>query len=568
MLPKVIIPCDTADPTRRSTWAFYGATQLLDMIGLSYRLADNVADCESQLIIDPAAGQICVNCEPLAIADAPIAPELRVQFKALFAPDPFGFAPQAAHLPIFGGMRDLDGAITGGALTILNSEYALSGPLYIYESVGESGFRITFNASIFETVGLYLSRFSWKSNPGFQGFVRYVDVLWEAVADEWGQCAVVNEYQDFFTALLRYCFERLGLVMATRWFHPCVDGQIRLSAMSVSHDVDSVYDDPAWRGVDDQTGNTHWNLDHWRKFENRFGVKSAFYFFAPHPEEDYWLQKPSYLVTDPQLLPAVCALAADGWEIAPHCLGYRTDSELSSEIAYFSRVTGYAPAGTRNHHLRHTSDSLHFKAAAGLTYDSTWYAEQTSSTLLTGTVLPYAPIDPASGLSAGIWEFGFVVEDGIVTGCYGIGTARDTAGGVADGVTTLNTVFAKNGYVCFNWHQRTFAMRTDRQREGESWVDMLAGLIEYFQAKAPDPWYPLLGELAHFWSLRDAVEVESCPERIIVRNVGAEDFPECVVALHSDRHVACDNELLLPARGICCIPTPLSAGGSITLPAP
>ncbi len=183
-------------------------------------------------------------------------------------------------------------------------------------------------------------------------------------------------------------------------------------------------------------------------------------------------------------------------------------------------------------------------------------------------MLPYAPIDPESGLSAGIWEFGFVVEDGIVTGCYGIGTARDTAGGVADGVTTLNTAFAQNGYVCFNWHQRTFAMRTDRQREGESWVDMLAGLIEYFQTNAPAPWYPLLGELAHFWSLRDAVEVESCPERIIVRNGGAEDFPECVVALHSDRHIACDNELLLPARGICCIPTPLSAGGSITLPAP
>jgi len=400
MLPVLIRPKNIADPQLQSTWAYYGARQLLDMMGISYVEAAPGGDYDPSLVIDPAAGQICVNSRPRNPVDhGPIWPVLRLQLQAVFAPDPLEICTQAPEsLPVFGGVRGLGGNNPCGTLRWADEIYGDHGPFMIADHARDHVLRLTFNAPVFETIGLYLSRFSWAANPGFNSFVRYIDVLWAAVEEKWGAVPVVSDYQDVFTALLRYCYSHLGLVMATKWFHPAVDGDIKLNGMLLTHDVDSVYADRSFREQADQSDNAHFNFARWRELEERFGIKSAFYFFSPAPLQSYWLRQPSYLISDEPVLAAARQLAEDGWEIAPHELGHRTPAEVADEVAYFEEVTGHKPLGTRNHVLTHYPETLKYKAAAGLLYDSTWYAEQTSTSFLCGSVFPFAPLDTATGL--------------------------------------------------------------------------------------------------------------------------------------------------------------------------
>ncbi len=583
MLPVLIRPDQIADPELQSTWAYYGARQLLDMIGLSYTEAPSrggqaslpvpaqAADqYDTGLVIDPAAGQICVNCRPEAADYGPVWPILRVELEAklpaLGFPAPLGdglaeevVGSQADSLPLFGGVRDVKGDAAWGALGYVEAKFGEQGPLLVVQETGPDAFRITLNAPVFETIGLYLSRFSWAGNPGFKSFVRYIDALWAALQDRWGRRPVVGDYQDIFTAILRRCYRKLGLVMATKWYHPAIDGEIKLNGMLLTHDVDSVYGEPRFRGQAEQSGNPHFNFPKWRELEDRFGIKSAFYFFSPAPSREYWLPAPSYLVTEEPVLRAARELAESGWEIAPHELGHRTPAEVADEVAYFEQVTGCKPPGTRNHHLKHYPDSLKYKAAAGLLYDSTWYAEQTDTLFLCGTALPYAPLDTATGEPLDIWEFAFVIEDGIVTGGYGAGTERDTRQAVADGARGLDLIIAKNGYACFNWHQRVFALRTRLQQEPDNWVTILEGLLEHYQANARGWWNPLPGELAAFWSRRQAVQVESRAGEILVSNQGDGDCADFVLALHCDAPPLSGAQQV-PQRGVFCLAAGVAAG--------
>ncbi len=353
--------------------------------------------------------------------------------------------------------------------------------------------------------------------------------------------------------------------MATRWFHPAIDGEIKFNGMLLTHDVDSVYADRAFRGRQDQSDNPHFNFARWRELESRFGIKSAFYFFSPAPTQQYWLPTPGYLVTEEPVMQAAQKLAEKGWEIAPHELGHRTADEVAAEVAYFEQVTGHKPLGTRNHYLTNWPDSLKYKAAAGLLYDSTWYAEQTDTAFLCGTVLPYAPLDTATGRPLDIWEFGFVIEDGIVTGCYGAGTERGTKEAIADGTRGLDIIIAGSGYACFNWHQRTFARQTELQQAPDTWVSILEGLLEYYQAHAPRWWNPLPGELARFWSRRQAVEVESRAGEIVVRNTADDDCTDLVLALHGEAARAIPGAENVPGRGVSCIAAGLAADEEKTI---
>ncbi len=537
MVPIVIRPGAAGSSEERPLWAFYGARQLLDMIGLSYRIVADDTPTEADLVIDPGRGQVCVRCEPTGEENAgPIAPELRVEFQAEFAPDPVGLlGPCGGSLPVIGGLaEDADASGVGcGRVWCALDTYPQTGPLLRVEQTDPDGWRITFCVPFFEMIGLYLSRFSWQGNPGFKGFVRHIDLLWSALEERWGGVPVVSKYQAMFQNMLKACYGKLGATMVTKWYHPAIEGRIRRSGLLLSHDVDSVYKSAEFSGRESQQGNAHWNFPKWEALESEYGLRSAFYLFSPSPEQEYWLSQPAYLLSDAPVLEAALGLAAKGWEIAPHELGFRTADEVAAEVARFRELTGIMPPGTRNHHLKHAVDSLMHKAAGGLKYDSTWYAEQTQSSFLCGTMLPYAPLNAHTGEPVDIWEFAFVVEDGIVMGCYGVDGGRSTEGAITDGVRVLEQVIAGNGYVCLNWHQRTFDhMGGTYEGAPENWIGAYRGLIEYYQANADDWWSPLPGELAAFWSRRQAVTLDSIGDEILVQNDGPTDAADLVLCIH------------------------------------
>jgi len=140
---------------------------------------------------------------------------------------------------------------------------------------------------------------------------------------------------------------------------------------------------------------------------------------------------------------------------------------------------------------------------------------------------------------------------------------RDTAEAIADGARGLDAIIAHNGYACFNWHQRTFAMKTALQSEPDNWVTILEGLLDHYQTHAAKWWNPLPGELARFWSHRAEVHIESTPECILVRNLDHEDCnalpnADFVLALHTDAQIAGGEPV--PQCGVVCLPAGVEAG--------
>lgn len=527
MIPVVVESSNPRDPSLASTWASYGARQACEMIGLPYACVDSKEEYDDSLVIAPAHNALYVNCHPDGPAPThSIMPVLRFQMQADCSPDSLQNA-----LPVLGGALDVEeGEFHGRLLTVEGSRE--EGPFYAVQHDGKKALRIVFNAPVFETIGIYLSRFSWPDNPGYNGFVRYVDLLWQALPQRWRRRPVVAEYLWFLRSLFLQCYKHLGLPMATCWPHPCVQGEIKHHGLVATHDVDSVHEKAKFRGQADHPQNAHFNFSKWKTLESSLGIKSAFYFFSPDPQKDYWTE-PGYTIDEPAVRRAAIDLAQEGWEIAPHELGYCTADEIQAEIAHFQAVTGHAPAGTRNHVLKNVASTLKWKANAGLIYDSTWYAEQTATNFLCGTVYPFAPMDANNGGALPLWEFPFVIEDGIVHRVYGAGEPRTTEEAIEDGRRGLRHILDHYGYACFNWHQRTFARTSIYRGETDNWVTALEHLVKYFQEQSGCWWNPLPAELADFWTRRSSISIEVASGVVEATNTGVKDCRDLVIALQN-----------------------------------
>lgn len=563
MMPVLLRPRETIDPSQASTWAYYGAVQLFDMIGLSYTILDPSDAYDDALVIAPASNAICVNSRPMTHPPAQstlslLRPELEVKWW----PEHDNRTANNEHsLPVFGGPFELEGEAPYGRLRNMTNGMD-EGPLCVKRRTKTRGWELLFNAPVFATIGLYLSRFSWAENPGYKGFVRFIDLLWQALPEHWRRRPVVSEYGALFREIFNDCFEILGLPMATRWAHPAIEGEVKHHGLLVTHDVDAVYAEKQFRGETNQSQNDYFNFEKWKELETSLGVKSAFYFFSPSPEQHYWTDT-QYLLTDPVVKRAATDLMARGWEVAHHALGYRNPEEVHAEIAHFRAVTGHTPAGTRNHVLKNVPLSLKHKADAGLRYDTTWYAEQTETNFLCGTVLPFAPLDTATGEHLKLWELPFVVEDGVVFGVYGKGGARSTEEAVQNGTRGLQHVLKNHGYVCFNWHQRTFARMSTYEGAPDNWVTALGHLAQYFQQNSPRWWNPSPAQLADFWTRRQNIQIDIRPDTITVFNSGSEDCPDFVLQLQCERKAAPSDAEVLPgddqARGAFLLPVPVAA---------
>lgn len=555
MIPIVILPGLTGAEDS-ATWAWYGACQALEMLGLSYEEAHGGRP--EGLTIDPARGQICVGCLPEGeVAGVAAADLLRLEHYAVFH-----LGEVETDLPVLGPLRiSPEGQAIGEVHSLDTGETA--GPFMAISEADGGGWRVHFSARLFETVALYLSRFSWPGNASFNAFVREVDDLWDGgLRERWGGRAIVNEYLQILAGVLCECFEELELVMATKWQHPYRDGRVMRHGLLVSHDVDQLFSDPSFRTKLDQTGNHRWYLPKWREFETELGVRSVFYFYSMMPGEQYWFD-PNYRLDDPAVLEQAHKLLEGGWEVSLHQITETPERAVALENEFFAQTFGRPTTGTRSHYLKHTFDTLSYKARAGLRYDSTWYAEQESSGFLCGSTLPYRPLDCQTQQSVGLWEFPFVIEDGNVFGVYGDGTGRQVDGAISDGVRVMDQIIAHCGYVCFNWHQRTFSHMAAYPEVADSWPPALAGLIRYLREQSPAVWNPLPIELADWWSAREQVQVESLPGRVVVRNAGPADCDDFVVCLQrpvGTAALAAERLGYMGSRELYAVPVGVTAG--------
>ncbi|MCE5240815.1 hypothetical protein LLH23_20320 [bacterium] len=531
------LSCDSA-----ATWAWYGATQALGMLGVTYDERAPEGGLEQPyIIIDPARGQLCLNCEPDGEpADLPTADIARVTHEACLAGPT---VEEAQVLPLMGLPRAAGAGVAVGEIRRLDGA-APPAPFLTVAQEGDAS-RIHLAGRVFETIGLYLSRFSWAGDPGWQRFVREVDDLWDLqLRERWGGQAVVDDYVQITAGLLCQLCAEAGEPLVTVWPHPFRDGQVKRQGFLVSHDVDQLFADQALRTQLDQSANPRFFPPRWRQFESDLNIRSAFYLFCAKPGEKYWLE-PNYSIADPAVLREAQAFLEGGWEVSLHQISHETAAEVRGEVEFLLEILGLdRPTGTRSHHLKHTFDTLAHKAAAGLRYDSTWYAEQATSGLLCGTLLPFRPLDCRTLEPVGLWEFPFVIEDGIVFGVYGEGTGRDVAGAIANGKPLLDLAVAHDGFVCFNWHQRTFSQMSSYPGVADCWPPAMAGLIRALRDQSPATWNPLPVELADWCSRREGVRVTAAEGKVTVHNTGNCDCDDVVLCLHLPRGQGCPLEAI------------------------
>ncbi len=542
MKPLVIRPNSDADSS--PLWAFYGATQLLEMLGVSYdTVSEEDAGGEPPAIcLDPARSALGINMWPgdsLPPIAAPTQELCDVKHEVSPETDPFGFLSGCrGSLPLFGpvGASARKEEVQAAGMIRRLADGEAVGSLVYLQQLGGKRLLLRLGGRMFETAGLYLSRYSWPGRPEMElhRFVRQIDDIWDdALRHRWGTRPVVSEYAVLLANLLAWCFGVHDLPLVTAWPHPFRDGQVKRHGMIVSHDVDQVYADAKFREADaDQTTNPSFNFEHWRHLEDSLGVKSVFFFMSLEPGRECWCT-PGYSIADEPVREAAIELAQRGWEVSIHQLGYESTETIASELAVFEAATGYRPTGTRHHNLKHLADTLLYKQNAGLVYDTTWYAEQTESSFLCGSVMPFYPLECATGQPLRLVEFPFVIEDGIVFEVYGEGLARSVNGAVGDGRRALDHVLRHNGYACFNWHQRTFARMSAYEGSPANWTLALEKLIRYFQQSSEAWWCPLPVELAEWWGRRGQVEVEVSAGGVAVTNAGEEDVDELVIAVHS-----------------------------------
>lgn len=515
-------------------WAFYGAQQACEMLGLTYeaishnQLPQQLGHWQPPFIaIHPGRGQICLNGVPDGEDESlPATALMDVAYEAHFLM-PGEAAPR--RLPLLGPLRKGQTGQPLGEIVSLQEGVSIQ-PLF---TMSEEGRHIFCLGYIFETIGLYISRFSWPLNPGFQGFVRQIDDLWDKrLYRRWGKCAVVNDYLEILAELLARLHIQANEGMMAKWPHPFREGQIKQIGFLVTHDVDQLFADPSLRQQREQSTNPRFFLPRWREFEEQLGIRSAFYFFSTEPGQRYWLE-PNYDISDPPVRTEALKLLAGGWEVSLHQISYDDAEALKGEVAHIRHTLGLsAPTGTRSHYLKHAPHTLSYKAAAGLHYDSTWYAELPESSLLSGTTLPYRPLDCHTAEPVKLWEFPFVIEDGIVFGVYGQGTGRDVPEAIAEGQALIDLAIAHNGYVCFNWHQRTFSQMSNYPGAADCWPPALAGLIEYLRQNASAIWNPLPIELAFWWERRTATRIFSEKDRLQAHNPTSEACPDLVLCIY------------------------------------
>ena len=106
------------------------------------------------------------------------------------------------------------------------------------------------------------------------------------------------------------------------------------------------------------------------------------------------------------------------------------------------------------------------------------------------------------------------------------------AGAIANGKPLLDLAVAHDGYVCFNWHQRTFSQMRSYPGVADCWPPAMAGLIRTLRDQSPATWNPLPIELADWCTRREAVRVRTAEGKVIVHNTGNSDIYCTIWLLH------------------------------------
>lgn len=124
----------------------------------------------------------------------------------------------------------------------------------------------------------------------------------------------------------------------------------------------------------------YWGFDEVIDIENRYGVKSTF-FFLNESAKTKWFDLSSYRISlgrysieNRKVQKVIRYLDQNGWEIGVHgsFYSYNNLALLKAEKDDLEAIVGHDVIGIRQHNLNFMEDTWKLQEVAGYKYDSTW----------------------------------------------------------------------------------------------------------------------------------------------------------------------------------------------------
>ena len=126
--------------------------------------------------------------------------------------------------------------------------------------------------------------------------------------------------------------------------------------------------------------NPYWTFDEIIRIENKFDVKSTFFFlnesirFNPFSVLNWKLSLGRYDIESRKIVEIVRWLDKNGWEIGVHGSynSYKDEHLLLKEKMVLERIVGHPVLGVRQHYLNLNNRTFSIQQKCGFKYDSSW----------------------------------------------------------------------------------------------------------------------------------------------------------------------------------------------------
>ena len=195
--------------------------------------------------------------------------------------------------------------------------------------------------------------------------------------------------------------------------------------------------------------NHYWCFEKIMNIENKYGVKSTFFFLKEsHPInflnlESYRLSVGYYDLFNPRIIDIINKLDTSGWEIGLHgsYLSYRDVELLKKEKIALESIVGHKVAGVRQHYLNLDDYTWKKQIEAGFLYDAS-FGFKDDVGFKDERYIEFQPFPDKSFK---------VVPLAIMDSCI-----MSLPNPYEKALELINIALQKNAILVLNWHQRVF----------------------------------------------------------------------------------------------------------------
>jgi peptidoglycan/xylan/chitin deacetylase (PgdA/CDA1 family) len=206
----------------------------------------------------------------------------------------------------------------------------------------------------------------------------------------------------------------------------------------------AIYQIPSYK----QREKVYWNFDEIIDIENKYGVKSTFYFLIETIPFEFFnisnwkLSLGRYDIKEPRIVDIIHYLDKNGWEVGLHG-SFRSFNDLNlleTEKKILENLLGHQIIGIRQHYLNLNENTWKIQQAAGFKYDTSWGFTRDIG-FKENRVNPFFPLND---------KF-LVFPLAIMDFCY-----LNTQNRLVILKEIINTCIKNNSILVINWHNDCF----------------------------------------------------------------------------------------------------------------